>query len=117
MLIRVSGGSSGIVQYLANGRKSGRLYSRDELDQRVELHGKLASIDAILDSFDPQGNHEKYMHITLSFKEPHINQEILQEIDRDFRQFIFAACREDEFAYYSEAHLPGMNMLDSHIFM
>ena len=111
MLIRVSGGSSGIVQYLANGRKSGRLYSRDELDQRVELHGKLASIDAILDSFDPQGNHEKYMHITLSFKEPHINQEILQEIDRDFRQFIFAACREDEFAYYSEAHLPKIKAL------
>jgi len=111
MLIRVSGGSSGIVQYLANGRKSGRLYSRDELDQRVELHGKLASIDAILDSFDPQGGHEKYMHITLSFKEPHIDQEILQKIDSDFRQFIFAACREDEFAYYSEAHLPKIKAL------
>lgn len=111
MLIRVSGGSSGIVQYLTNGRKSGRLYSRDELDQRVELHGKLASIDAILDSFDPQGNHEKYMHITLSFKEPHIDQEILQKIDSEFRQFIFTACREDEFAYYSEAHLPKIKAL------
>ena len=111
MLIRVSGGSSGIVQYLANGRKSGRLYSREELDQRVELHGKLASIDAILDSFDPQCSHQKYLHITLSFKEPHIDQEILQKIDSEFRQFIFTACREDEFAYYSEAHLPKIKAL------
>lgn len=111
MLIRVSGGSSGIVQYLANGRKSGRLYSRDELDQRVELHGKLTSIDAILNSFDPQGDHQKYLHITLSFKEPHIDQEILQNIDNEFRQFIFVACREDEFAYYSEAHLPKIKAL------
>ena len=51
------------------------------------------------------------MHITLSFKEPHIDQEILQKIDSDFRQFIFAACREDEFAYYSEAHLPKIKAL------
>ena len=64
MLIRVSGGSSGIGSYLAEGRKSGRDYSRDELDQRFLLSGDLQHLEAILASFDQNNEDQKYLHIT-----------------------------------------------------
>ena len=111
MLIRISGGSSGIGEYLAEGKKSGRYYSRDELDQRFLLSGDLQHMNAILDCFDLKSEHEKYMHITLSFKEKVIAEDVLQAIDQEFRQFIFAACAEGEFYYYSEGHLPKIQSL------
>lgn len=111
MIIRVSGGSSGISKYLSEGRKAGRSHSRDELDQRVILHGSLDQIDAALASFDLNEEHEKYIHITLSFKEKIIDKNILHEIDNQFRKFIFSACRSDEFLYYSECHLPKIKTL------
>ena len=111
MLIRISGGSSGIGEYLAEGKKSGRYYSRDELDQRFLLSGDLQHMNAILDCFDLKNEHEKYMHITLSFKEKVIAEDVLQAIDKEFRQFIFAACAEGEFYYYSEGHLPKIQSL------
>lgn len=106
MLIRVSGGSGGIAEYLAFGRKSGRSESRDELDQRYSLSGQLSNLDLILDAFDRRETTQKYFHITLSFKEAVIDENILQKIDSDFRDFLFTACKDDEFYYYSEAHLP-----------
>lgn len=111
MLIRVSGGSSGIGSYLAEGRKSGRDYNRDELDQRFLLSGDLQHLEAILASFDQNNEHQKYLHITLSFKEREIPEEVLQSIDQEFQQFLFAACAEGEFYYYSEGHLPKIKSL------
>lgn len=106
MLIRIRGGSGGISQYLADGQKSGRDYSRDELDHRLQLHGNLEYLDIVLASFDLKQEHEKYLHITLSFKEHFLSDEILSDIDKEFREFIFSACADGEFCYYSEAHLP-----------
>lgn len=115
MLIRVSGGSSGISAYLADGKKSGRSHNRNELDQRIQLHGNLNELDSVLDSFDHNGNMQKYFHITLSFKESNISEEILREIDKDFHKFIFAACAENEFYYHSEIHFPKIkSLLDTH---
>lgn len=111
MLVRVSGGSSGICAYLANGMKSGREHSRNELDERVLLTGDLEKLDNTLELFDKQAQHEKYLHITLSFKETEIDEQTLKSIDLDFQDFIFSACRNDEFYYYSEAHLPKIKSL------
>lgn len=111
MLIRISGGSSGISNYLTFGQKSGRTQSREELDQRILLQGDLQTVDAILSSFDPEQKYEKYMHITLSFKEKVLDESVLQQIDEEFRSYLLAACREDEFFYYSEAHLPKIKTL------
>ncbi len=111
MIIRVNGGSSGICAYLANGMKSGREHSRDELDERVVLSGDLEMLNSKLELFDIESEHEKYMHITLSFKEKEISQQTLESIDKDFQKFLFSACRLDEFYYYSEAHLPKIQSL------
>jgi len=111
MLIRVGGGVEGIKDYLEDGRKQGRGFSRDELDERVILAGDLEAVDALIDSMDIAG--EKYLHITMSFKEDEVSRETLQDIVRDFERFAFAAYRPDEYAFYAEAHLPRLKSYEN----
>lgn len=104
MLVRISGGSSGIKQYLEDGRKQGRGQTRDELDERVILDGDLQATDLLIESSQASG--EKYLHITLSFKEDAIDRQTLHAIVQDFKAFALSAYREDEYSFYAEAHLP-----------
>lgn len=106
MLIRVRGGEAGIREYLEEGRKDGRDYNRAELDERVILAGDLKLTDAIINSMDKQG--ERYLHITLAFKEDEISPELLQAITDEFRQFAMTAYDLDEYSFYAEAHLPRL---------
>ena len=104
MLIRISGGESGIKDYLEDGQKQGRDYSREELDERVILDGDLKLTDAIINKMDNDG--DKYLHITLAFKEDEISRDTLQAITQDFKDFAFSAFKDDEYSFYAEAHLP-----------
>ncbi|MFI3187227.1 MAG: hypothetical protein QX198_14725 [Methylococcaceae bacterium] len=104
MLIRISGGVSGIKEYLENGQKHGREYSRDELDERVILEGDIELTNTIINNMNNAG--DKYLHITLAFKEDEINRETLEAITMDFKEFAFSAFQEDEYSFYAEAHLP-----------
>ena len=104
MLIRISGGESGIKDYLEDGQKQGRDYSREELDERVILDGDLKLTDAIINKMDNDG--DKYLHITLAFKEDEIPSETLKAITQDFKAFTFTAFKDDEYSFYAEAHLP-----------
>jgi hypothetical protein len=106
MLIRVRGGEAGIREYLEEGRKDGRDYNRAELDERVILAGDLKLTDAIINSMDKQG--ERYLHITLAFKEDEISREQLQAITDEFQQFAMTAYEGDEYNFYAEAHLPRL---------
>lgn len=106
MLIRVRGGESGIREYLEEGRKDGRDYSRAELDERVILAGDLKLTDAIIGSMDKQG--ERYLHITLAFKEDEVSKERLQSVTDEFQQFAMTAFQADEYNFYAEAHLPKL---------
>ena len=106
MLIRVRGGDAGIKEYLENGQKDGRDYSRDELDERVILSGDLELTDAVIKNMDKTG--ERYLHITLAFKEDEISREKLQEITDEFKQFAMTAYEGDEYNFYAEAHLPKL---------
>lgn len=109
MLIRVSGGNSGIKEYLEEGVKNGRDHTRDELDQRVILAGDLDATNDVIQRID--SDHERYMHVTLSFKEDHIDESILQSVTDEFRQFIMSAYDDDEYSFYAEAHLPKIKTL------
>jgi hypothetical protein len=104
MLIRISGGESGIKDYLEDGQKQGRDYSREELDERVILDGDLKLTDAIINKMNNDG--DKYLHITLAFKEDEISRETLQAITQGFKAFAFTAFQDDEYSFYAEAHLP-----------
>lgn len=104
MLIRVDGGKEGIKEYLEKGQKQGRDFDRDTLDERVILAGDLEFTDSVINGMSKQG--EKYLHIILSFRENEISREALQKITDEFKDFAFSAYQDDEFNFYSEAHLP-----------
>lgn len=104
MLIRVSARSEGIKEYLIKGTKQGRGEGREELDKRVVLSGDLELTDQIIKGAKTDG--DRYLHITLSFKEDHVDEESLRVISKKFESYLFNAYRSDEYAYYAEAHLP-----------
>ena len=104
MLIRVTGGSAGIAEYLVHGQKQDRELARDELDERVILDGDLEITDAVIKGMEKEG--ERYLHITLAFKEDALEAETLKSITADFKQFAMSAFDADELNFYAEAHLP-----------
>ncbi|WP_238466152.1 LPD7 domain-containing protein [Paraburkholderia tagetis] len=106
MLIRVSGRHDGVKQYLEEGRKVDRDIDRDDLDERVVLAGDLDLTNAVIQSINASPGVERYLSITLSFKEDHVDRQTLFQIVRDFEAFALHACRPDEYSFYAEAHLP-----------
>jgi hypothetical protein len=104
VIIRINGGKEGIVQYLIHGVMQGRSQSRDELDERAILSGDIELTDQIIKSIEGRG--DKYLHITLSFKEDYVSVSQMQKLVRDFEQFAFAAYDDDEYNFYAEAHIP-----------
>lgn len=104
MLIRITGAIDGIAEYLVNGQKQDREFSRDDLDERVILDGDLELTDTIIKGMVKEG--ERYLHITLAFKEDALNQETLKNITDDFKMFSMTAFDADEYNFYAEAHLP-----------
>ena len=109
MLISVGGGNSGIEDYLEKGKKKEREHTRDELDERLILDGNLHHTRQVIASMDTQA--ERYLHITLGFKEDHISPELLQSISDDFRTFSMNAYDTEEYDFFSEAHLPKIKTL------
>ncbi|MUK76553.1 relaxase [Aliivibrio fischeri] len=109
MLIRVNGGNSGIGDYLREGIKNGREHTRDELDQRIVLEGNLHATELIINTMNTDA--ERYLHITLSFKEDHIDKEVMSNIVTEFKSFAMKAYHEDEYDFYAEAHIPKIKSL------
>lgn len=110
MIIRCGGGNSGIAEYLITGNKLGRELSRNELDNRIVLDGDLSLTDTIIDSIDNKGQ-ERYLHITLSFKEDIVDIDTLRAVTEDYKKYLFSAFKEDEFNFYAEAHLPKVKSI------
>ncbi|TDG02073.1 relaxase [Paraburkholderia guartelaensis] len=106
MLIRVRGYHDGIKAYLEKGQKQDREFERDELDERVILAGDLDLTNSIIQSIDTEA--ERYINVTLSFKEDEVSRELLGEIVREFEAFAFAAYQSDEYNFYAEAHVPRL---------
>ncbi|OFC63206.1 hypothetical protein BBW68_06300 [Candidatus Erwinia dacicola] len=67
MLIRCKGYNSGVKEYLEEGQKSGREFTRDELDERIILDGNLDLTEMIYKSIPDKGQ-DRYLTFTLSFK-------------------------------------------------
>lgn len=104
MLIRIKGGSDGVCQYLRDGLKEGEEKNRDERDERVVLYGDLDLTESVISAIPREG--EKYLHITLAFKEDMVPTAVMRAVTEEFKKFALAAYRDDEFNFYAEAHLP-----------
>ncbi|MFU2080678.1 LPD7 domain-containing protein [Avibacterium endocarditidis] len=111
MIVEIGGGNSGFAEYLEKGLKQGRLFSRDELDQRIVLDGDLELTDKIINSIADNGQ-ERYLHITLSFREDEISNDLLQSITTDYKLLLMSAYSDDEFNFYAEAHLPKIKSIE-----
>ncbi|MFW9453747.1 LPD7 domain-containing protein [Xanthomonas euvesicatoria] len=104
MLIRVTGARAGIADYLRHGLKEDREFSREQMDERVILAGDLDLTDSIIRGMTNEG--DKYLHVTLAFREDNVSPETLQAVTDEFRAFAFSAYGADEFNFYAEAQLP-----------
>lgn len=109
MLIRISGYRNGAPFYFRFGNKSGRDYTRNQLDDRLILDGDLDITDELINSLDLEG--EQYLTITMSFKEDFVPEETLWAINEEWKAFAFSAYEPDEYNYYSEGHLPRMKSI------
>ena len=107
MIIRIGGGEGGFKEYLETGQKKGRDQHRDTLDQRIPLFGDLNAFEITTTSQEGVGR--RYDHITLSFPEHHVSDELLHRAVVEFQNHALAAWPEDQrhrIAFYAEAHRP-----------
>ena len=65
-VLRIGGGIAGIIDYLVHGQKQGQMMTRDELDERVVLHGDLDVTGLVIEGMNVAG--QKYLHLTFSVK-------------------------------------------------
>lgn len=110
MLIRVSGYNNGGKEYLEEGQKSGREYTREELDERVILYGDLDLTQKIYQQIPDKGQ-ERYATFTLSFREDELSYDMLLSITQEFKQFLMYAYEDEEYNFYAEAHLPKIKFV------
>jgi hypothetical protein len=75
-----------------------------ELDDRLPLKGDIDLLDSFIGNIS--GSAEKYLHITLAFKEDHLDEAMYRMIIDRFEEFAFSAYRKNEYMLYAEAHLP-----------
>lgn len=110
MLARINGGNSGIAEYLEKGIKNGRDFTRDELDSRMVLSGDLELTNGIINSIEDKGQ-DRYLHITLSFREDMLSSEVLKSVVEDYKELLMSAYKDDEYNFYAEAHLPKIKSI------
>lgn len=110
MIARISGGNSGIAEYLEDGLKNGRDFSREQLDQRVILDGNLELTNQIINSIQDK-DQDRYLHITLSFREDTISHEQLNNVVNEYKSLLMSAYKDDEFNFYAEAHIPKIKTI------
>lgn len=106
MLARVTKGKDGVVDYLVNGMKSGRDFSRNDLDHRVCIDGNLDVTDKIIKQMNREGRDNNYLHITLSFGEMELSRDAIVDAYGAYKESIMNAYHPDEYNVYAEIHYP-----------
>lgn len=117
MLAKISSGASGIREYLETGRKAGREYDRDLIDERIPMDGDIDLMDDTINSIQTmQEGDSRYLHISLSFAEKftesenpgpgQINLAMMQKALQQYKNDLMAGYDPNEFVFYAEAHIP-----------
>ncbi|EIO7842331.1 relaxase, partial [Escherichia coli] len=110
MLIRVKGYNDGVKEYLEEGKKNGRDLSRNELDERLILHGDLELTQQIYRSIPDHGQ-DRYLSITHSYFEDNIEPDVFLNVINEYKKILNCAYRDDEINIYAEAHLPKIKQI------
>ncbi len=114
-IIRITEGSTGLAQYLRDGRKAGRAVGRDVLDQRVPLYGDLAAFD---DAVRHSRRHKRwkrhYWHLTIGFapRDRLVPDATRRAVVRDVLSYYFGLYTAAiGLAAYAEAHDPRLQRI------
>lgn len=105
MLVRIRGGKSGVIEYLEDGIKNGRDFTRDELDNRICIDGNIRLTDTIINGISEKGK-DNYYHITLAFKEKDLENRTIKDVYDDFKDKTLNAYDDSEYNIYAEIHQP-----------
>lgn len=117
-MMRISGASEGLAEYLRNGVKKGEPLKRLERDIPIPLLGSLDAFEACekyaKDRVDYAGGN--YRHITFSFSHRDMEKinamseeeriAFYQQIIQDFINFYMPGYEPEEYVAYGEAHRP-----------
>lgn len=106
MLVRVRGGKDGIAEYLRDGMKTDREMHRDQLDKRICIDGDLSITDSIIKTMAKTDKPENYFHVTFSFAERDIGDQVIRDVYEQFKTELMAAYVSEEFNIYAEVHVP-----------
>lgn len=117
MLARVNSAAGGIKEYLESGKKRGREFDRDLIDERVPITGDIDLLDSVISSIETkQEGDDRYLHITLGFAEQfteaescapgQINAALMAQVTEAYREALMAAYDPSEYMFYAEAHIP-----------
>lgn len=117
MLAKVSAGTGGIREYLETGRKKGREYDRDLIDDRIALAGDIDLMDDTINQIQTkQKGDSRYLHITLGFAEQYtesespargqVNLQTIRMVTEQYRRDLMAAYDAEEYVFYAEVHIP-----------
>ena len=110
MITRINGGNSGVEDYLRYGYKSNSDYTRSDLDNRIILQGNLDITERIISNIANNGQ-ERYLHITLSFREDEISIDTLDRVTERYIELLMSAYNTDEYNCYAEAHVPKIKKI------
>nr|WP_241392338.1 relaxase/mobilization nuclease domain-containing protein [Serratia entomophila]ULG11333.1 relaxase [Serratia entomophila] len=77
---------------------------------RVCLDGNLSLTENIIDSI-PDKNQDRYLHITISFRENEVPIETLEAVTQEYKNMFLSAYNDDEVNFYAEAHLPKIKTI------
>ncbi|MET3109097.1 hypothetical protein AAKU58_003946 [Oxalobacteraceae bacterium GrIS 1.18] len=116
MIITLGSGRGGLKDYLENGQKQGRDLHRDELDERIILDGDLAVFETVTSTHSGEG--VAYDHITLSWSENYVSNEMLHLAVEKWKEHALAAWPEadrDRIPFYAEAHRPRILSYKNHL--
>ena len=91
----------GVKEYLEKGTEG----DRNIKDKRVALYGNLDITDKVAELCRKKGYKEAYRNIVLSFEED-LDEQILENIAKDFIRLYMHPYDESEYTAYAEAHLP-----------
>ena len=116
MIITIGSGKGGLKDYLENGQKQGRDLHRDELDERIILDGDLSVFETVTSAHSAEG--VAYDHITLSWSENYVSNEMLHLTVEKWKEHALAAWPKedrDRIAFYAEAHRPRILSYKNHL--
>ena len=116
MLIRITSASKGLAEYLEKGKKAGRNFTRDELDERRHIMGDINDFRAAVEhTNDTRDWNSHYLHITggLTLNEQDLSEEKIEAITKEIIEFYTMGYNLEDVSFHAEYHAPKIQSIEA----